>query len=166
MKKRSLKDLHSDKRGAALVEFLVALMPLMITFSSFVQLQQMATARLVLKHSTVVGARAASVISNKNKNTPEQKQGDNQAAIEEAVKKALGPWTQTMTTTVTVQDDSSCNDPYGMVTVRVQAQYKCQVPFGGRIVCGLGGQHNFTNIKYAMPHEGARYKDGGGADCP
>lgn len=166
MKKRSLRDLHSDKRGAALVEFLVALMPLMITFSSFVQLQQMATARLVLKHSTVVGARAASVISNKNKNTPEQKQGDNQAAIEQAVTKALGPWAQTMTTTVTVQDDSSCNDPYGMVTVRVQAQYKCQVPFGGRIVCGLGGMHNFNNIRYAMPHEGARYKDGGGADCP
>jgi Flp pilus assembly protein TadG len=165
MKKRSLKDLHSDKRGAALVEFLVALMPLMITFSSFVQLQQMATARLVLKHSTVVGARAASVISNKNKNTPEQKQGDNQAAIDQAVQKALGPWAQTMTTTVTIQDDSSCNDPYGMVTVRVQAQYKCQVPFGGRIVCGLGGMHNFNNIKYAMPHEGARYKDGGGASC-
>lgn len=165
MKKRSLKDLHSDKRGAALVEFLVALMPLMITFSSFVQLQQMATARLVLKHSAVVGARAASVISNKNKNTPEQEQGDNQATIQRGVEKALGPWAQTMTVNVQVDDQSSCDDVYGMVTVKVQAQYKCQVPFGGRIVCGLGGMHDFNNIKYSMPHQGARYKDGGGASC-
>jgi uncharacterized membrane protein HdeD (DUF308 family) len=34
MKKRGLKELHSDKRGAVLVEFAVAFMPLMITFSS------------------------------------------------------------------------------------------------------------------------------------
>lgn len=165
MTKRSLRSLHSNKSGAALVEFLVALMPLMITFSSFVQLQQMATARLVLKHSAVVGARAASVIANKNKNTPEQEQGENQATIQQGVEKALGPWAQTMTVTATIQDDSSCTDPYGMVTVRVQAQYKCQVPFGGRIVCGLGGMHDFNNIKYAMPHQGARYTDGGGASC-
>jgi len=56
MKKGTIKDLHKNKRGAVLVEFAIAFMPLMITFSSFVQLQQMATARIVVKHATIVGS--------------------------------------------------------------------------------------------------------------
>ena len=38
---------------------MLPIMPLMITFSCFVQLSQMATAKLVVKHSAIVGARAA-----------------------------------------------------------------------------------------------------------
>ena len=71
--KGTLKGLRKDKRGAVLVEFLVAFMPLMITFSSFVQVAQIATASIVTKHSTIVGARAAAVITNEHKNTPDQK---------------------------------------------------------------------------------------------
>lgn len=165
MEKQRITELHKDKRGAVLVEFLVAVMPLMITFSSFVQLQQMATARLVVKHSAVVGARAASVISNKNNNTPDQPKGANNTEIENGIRAALGPWNKTMTFTTKIDDASSCTDPYGPVTVTVNATYRCQVPFGGRIVCGLGGSHEFRNIKYTMPHEGARYHEGGGSSC-
>ena len=161
-----MKKLNADKRGAVLVEFLVALMPLMITFSCFVQITEMATAKLVLKHSAVVGARAAAVISNKNNNTPDQPKGANQADIEAGVKAALGPWLPHMQSVqVKVEDSSSCDDPYGMVKVTVTVQHKCEVPFGGRLLCGaVGGTHTMKQA-YGFPHQGARYKDGGGADC-
>ena len=164
---RSLRDLHTDKKGAVLVEFLIALMPLMITFSCFVQLSQMATAKLVLKHSAIVGARAAAVIYNKNNNTPDQPKGENKADIEAGVHAALGPWDKEMQTVVVkVEDSSSCSDPYGMVKVTVTVAHKCNVPFGGRLMCGAVGATHTMEQAYAMPHQGARYADDpGGASC-
>lgn len=161
-----MQKLNADKKGAVLVEFLVALMPLMITFSCFVQLAQSATAKLVVKHSAIVGARAAAVISNKNNNTPDQPKGANQADIEAGVKAALGPWLPHMQSVqVQVEDTSSCDDPYGLVKVTVTVEHKCEVPFGGRLVCGAGGATHTFRQAYSFPHQGARYKDGGGADC-
>jgi Flp pilus assembly protein TadG len=166
MEKRKLGDLKNDKRGAVLVEFLVAVMPLMITFSCFVQVSSIATARLVVKHSAIVGARAAAVIANGKKNTPDQKQGDNKGEILMGVRAAMGPWIKTMNNVnVQVDDQSSCADPYGMVTVTVTADYRCSVPFGGRLLCGAVGATHTLKQKYAMPHQGARYSDGGGAKC-
>lgn len=158
--------LHHDRRGAVLVEFLVAFTPLMITFSCFVQLSQMATAKLVVKHSAIVGARAAAVISNKNNNTPDQPKGDNKADIEAGVRAALGPWAKQMASVnVTVHDKSSCSDPYGLVKVTVTAEHRCNVPFGGRLMCGAVGATHTLEQAYAMPHQGARYQEGEGASC-
>src|SRR5438105_4177930 len=106
-KKGKPQGLHKDQRGAVLVEFLVAFMPLMITFSSFVQLAQITTARLVTKHATIVAARAAAVISNEHNNTPDAKKGKNQDEIEAAVQAGLGPWGQTMTNVKVEIDDQS-----------------------------------------------------------
>ncbi|MBX3189244.1 MAG: hypothetical protein KF819_19630 [Labilithrix sp.] len=166
MQKRTLADLKNDKRGAVLVEFLVAVMPLMITFSCFVQVSSIATARIVVKHSAIVGARAAAVIANGNKNTPDQPQGDNKGEITNGVRAALGPWVKTMNNVdVQINDQSSCSDPYGMVSVTVTADYRCSVPFGGRLLCGAVGATHTLKQTYAMPHQGARYKDGDGASC-
>jgi uncharacterized membrane protein YgcG len=166
MKKRGLKELENDKRGAVLVEFAVAFMPLMITFSSFVQLQQMATARLVVKHSAVVGARAAAVISNAGKNTPDQKEGTNEDLIRAGVLAGLGPWKNTMSNVnVKVEDRSTCDDPYGMVSVTVTADYKCSVPFSNIFMCGTGKTHSFKPMTARFPHQGARFAEGGGAKC-
>ena len=123
-----------------LVEFLVAFMPLMITFSSFVQLAQITTARIVTKHSAIVAARAAAVISNEHNNTPDAKKGKNQDEIEASVQAALGPWGKTMTNVkVEIDDQSSADDNFGMVKVTVTARYRCSVPFGGMLVCGTNG---------------------------
>jgi Flp pilus assembly protein TadG len=161
----SLRSLHSDRKGAVLVEFLVAFMPLMITFSSFVQVAQVATARLVVKHSAIVAARAAAVITNAHNNTPDQKKGDNKGEIEAAVRAALGPWSKTMDSIqVEIDDQSSGADPYGMVQVTVKAQYHCSVPFGSTIVCKAGGARTIT-MKAAFPHQGACYDDDEGGGC-
>jgi len=164
MKKGTLKGLGKDKRGAVLVEFAIAFMPLMITFSSFVQLQQMATARIVVKHATIVGGRAAAVISNKNRNTPDQEDADQEEVVKKGVEAALGPWKGTMSNLeVKVDDTSTCEDPYGMVTVTVTADYKCSVPFSNLFMCGTGKTHSFKPMISRFPHQGARYQDGEGA---
>jgi Flp pilus assembly protein TadG len=161
----SLRKLHKDRKGAVLVEFLVAVMPLMITFSSFVQVAQVATARLVVKHSAIVAARAAAVITNAHNNTPDQKKGDNKDVIEASVRAALGPWAKTMDSIqVEIDDQSSGGDPYGMVQVTVTAEYHCSVPFGSTIVCKGGGARTIK-MKAAFPHQGACYDDGEGGGC-
>ena len=158
--------LHRDKRGAVLIEFLVAFMPLMITFSSFVQLAQITTARIVTKHSTIIAARAAAVISNEKNNTPDAKKGKNQDEIEAAVHAALGPWDKTMNSVkVDINDQSDGNDVFGMIQVTVTARYRCSVPFGGFLVCGRnGGVHEIVQ-KAAFPHQGACYADLTGGGC-
>ena len=162
----ALRTVHQDKRGAVLVEFLVAFMPLMITFSSFVQLAQITTARIVTKHSAIVAARAAAVISNEHNNTPDAKKGKNQDEIEASVQAALGPWGKTMANVkVDIDDQSSEEDNFGMVKVTVTARYKCTVPFGSMLVCGRnGGVHEIVQ-KAAFPHQGACYDDLKGGGC-
>ena len=158
-----LKRLNKDKRGAVLVEFAIAFMPLMITFSSFVQLQQMATARIALKHATIIGGRAASVISNRNKNTPDAEDNDGVSEIKKGVVAGLGPWKKRITVDVKVDDASTCADPYGMVSVTVNADYNCTVPFANLFMCGRSKTHSFKPMISRFPHQGARYQDGTGA---
>lgn len=157
---------HGDRRGAVLVEFIIACMPLLITFFAFVQLAQITTARIVVKHATLVGARAAAVISNVNGTTPDQNPWGTDYEVGSAVKRAMGPWRDTMQNIdVSIDDKSSCDDVYGPVTVTVVAEYQCSVPFGGFIVCGVdGGIHTITQ-KFTFPHQGGRYADLGGSQC-
>jgi Flp pilus assembly protein TadG len=163
-RKGTSKGLHGDKRGAVLVEFAIAFMPLMITFSSFVQIQQMATARIVVKHATIIGGRAAAVISNKNRNTPDMDDADMEDEVKKGVMAGLGPWKGTMSNVdVKIEDTSNCEDPYGMVSVTVTADYKCAVPFANLFMCGAGKTHSFKPMTSRFPHQGARYQDGEGA---
>src|SRR5262245_32602209 len=86
------KRLLRDVRGAVLVEFVVAIVPVLTMFFTFVQLAKIASARLVVKHAAIVGARAAAVIANGKGNTPDQPKKPNDDQITTAVKAALGPW--------------------------------------------------------------------------
>ena len=150
-----------DTRGAVLAEFVIVFIPLMTVFLSMVQYAKLGTANLVLRHSAVVGARAAAVVSNEHQNNP----GDNGTNddIKRAVKTSMGPWYYQgnlnvndikITDASTTQAD---NGPYGLVTVTVSASYKCDVPIGG-LMCGLGRRHTFKEIRASFPHQGARYK--------
>ncbi|MBX3206405.1 MAG: hypothetical protein KF764_15130 [Labilithrix sp.] len=145
-----------DTRGAVLAEFVVAFVPLLTAFFAFVQLSKVATARLVVKHGAIIGARAAAVITNGNDNTPGQAAGKNDGEIKAAVEAGLGPWKSTMqSVTVDVADASSKADPYGWVTVTVTATYKCTAPMGA---IGCLGSTKVLRESYRMPHQGANYK--------
>lgn len=149
--------LTSDTKGAVLAEFMIAIVPLLMTFFSFVQLSKVATARLVVKHGTIVGARAAAVISNAHHNNPGSV-GDGKNEIQNSVRVALGPWLvkgSFRDVDVTIDDQSTRLDPYGWVTVTVKATYACTVPIGF-IACG--GKTKTLEEKYRMPHQGALYE--------
>jgi Flp pilus assembly protein TadG len=163
--------LHADRRGAVLVEFMVALLPLLTTFFVSLQVMQLATARLMVKHANILGARAAAVFANTAGVTPDQPVGVNQDKIEMAVMGSLGPYANAITVKVTVDDKATCSDPYGPVTVKVEGTVRCFVPLG-QIICKsrapFGGAQRAAVVfkdSVTMPHQGARYKgeqSGGG----
>jgi hypothetical protein len=158
-RKTSLK---TDTRGAVLAEFVVAIFPLLTIFFVFLQISAVSVAKLMVKHSAVIGARAAAVFSNKRDNCPECS-GDGVAEVNGAVRAALVNWQGKFGSVTATVDDASSRDkgsnegygPYGLVTVTVRASYRCEVPVG-RLICP-GGNLSITEIK-SMPHQGARYK--------
>jgi uncharacterized membrane protein YgcG len=151
--------LKDDKRGAVLVEFVVAFVPLMTVFFVYVQLTQLAVARLLEKHSPVVGARPAAVYHNEKQNVPEMCGDNGKAKVDSAVTAALGHWSDRITTTTNITDTSNRDSDgvYNLVTVKVNAVVRCRVPLG-RLMCP-GGMAIFSDTK-SMPHQGARYKVG------
>lgn len=149
--------LHRDTRGAALVEFIVAFMPLMTAFLCFCQLSTVAIAGLMVKHSAIIGARGAAVISSVHQNNPGAANKYGEGEIKDGVRAALGPWAKRMAKLdVSVDDQSSLQDPYGPVRVTVNASFNCFVPVANVFVCG-GSTRKFTET-VAFPHQGARYK--------
>jgi Flp pilus assembly protein TadG len=160
------KELVRDQRGAVLAEFVIVAIPLFVTFFSFAEVAHVAVANLMVRHATVSAARAASVISNGRRNTPDQPAGTNDAEIRAAVRATLGNYSSSMASfEVEIQDDSTCEDYFGMVTVTVVAHYKCAVPLGSLIVCGADRTKTLTHVAQ-LPHQGARYKsERGGGGC-
>jgi uncharacterized membrane protein YgcG len=154
-----IKRLAKDQKGAVLAEFVVAIFPLLTIFFVFVQYSMLAISALIVKHSAVVGARAASVFANEKKNIPEMCDDTGLAKVDEAVRAAVGPWQDRISTRVDVRDQSSRSEDdgfYDLVSVTVTARVRCQVPVG-KIICGLGGSKEIVDIK-SMPKQGARYK--------
>jgi Flp pilus assembly protein TadG len=160
MDDKKARGLLRDTRGAVLVEFVVALMPMMMTFFGFAEVSKIYAASLGTKHAAITAARAAAVFSNKHDNNPGA-EGDGEEQIKSAAGQALAPWIGTGAINkvdVTVTDSSSKSDPYGPVKVKVRATYKCSVPMMGRIIC-KGGTKVITS-EATMPHQGAKYKVG------
>ncbi len=144
-------------RGAALVEFVIAVVPLLMTFFGFSQYAKMYTAKLGVRHAAITAARAAAVISDVNGNNPAATGGEN--AIRQAAGAALSPWITNgsiSNVTVTITDSSSAADPYGPVRVEVRATYRCAVPMMGRVMCP--GSRKTLTAEATMPHQGAKYK--------
>ena len=148
-----------DRRGAVLVEFIVALMPMMMTFFGFAEVSKIYAAKLGCKHAAITAARAAAVMSNAHENNPGA-EGSGEEQIKAAAGAALGPWIGTgaiSSVNVTVSDKSSKSDPYGPVKVKVTARYNCKMPMMGRVVCPQGGKMTMA-YEATMPHQGAKYK--------
>lgn len=138
-----------------MAEFVIAVVPLLMTFFCFVQYAKVYTAKLVVQHAAISAARAAVVMVKKPTNPGEN--GSN-TDVRQAAGLALSPWiTSGSISNVSVQvtDQSSMSDVYGPVRVQVQATYRCTVPMG-RLVCP--GSRKVLTTEATMPNQGARYK--------
>jgi hypothetical protein len=158
MQGRHFSPSRVNHRGAIVVEFVVVLMPLLITLFSFLQMGYLYQSVLVLRHAADVAARAAAVITVKEENNPNA--SGKKEEIDEAAFRAAGRFAQSelvYNIKVDVNDKSSKTDPYGMVEITLTADIKCSIPLGGQIACGAKGYMSKT-IKSAYPHQGALYK--------
>ena len=151
------RGLLRDARGAVLAEFVIAILPILTAFLCFVQLGHLATAKLVMQHGAIVGARAAAVITNGKGDNPGQPDGVHADVVAQGVDLAMYAWTRSQKLTdlsVEITDYSSPADPYGEVDVKIEARYHCDVPLGW-LICG-GRTVTMTETK-KMPHQGAVY---------
>lgn len=146
-----------------LAEFVIAVVPLMMTFFGFLQLSKIFAAGLGVRHAAVIAVRAAAVYSNRANNNPGQ-DGDGAQQARQAAGAALAPWIadgSISSVTVDVEDRSTRNDPYGPVQVQVTATYNCRVPMG-RVICSGGRStittRNMNGFSAQMPHQGAKYE--------
>jgi len=141
-----------------MAELAIAVVPLLMTFFSLYQVTRLETAKLMLTHAAVCGARTASVTSNLYGNNPGVPARENDMP-KRAVEQALRPFLASRS----IQDieveviDASATDPSGPVAVRVSANVACAVPMMGRVICK--GPHKRLEAEATMPHQGARYAD-------
>ncbi|MFO0677802.1 MAG: TadE family protein [Polyangiaceae bacterium] len=160
--------LATDTRGAVYVEFLVAFMPLFVFFMALVQFGFVQTANLVVKHSAVTGARAASVVLPDDPafygGAPlNRAEGKRFEEIERAVKMPLVALEPAPAPKVTFPSTPGGTDskvsftPSETVRVRVEYDYRCFVPIGRQLVCGLVSGKKKLLAEAALPNHGASF---------
>jgi len=160
-KMKGLRRLVAEKRGAVAAEFVIAFMPLAITFFSFTQVGQLYTGHLVFKHAALAAGRAAiTTVGPCNPGADKDHRRDPQD-VQIAAFNALGEgaW-QGHFASVQANATYGGGDQYGPVTTKTTARYHCTVPLGSKIVC-TGG---FVNMEeqVILPHQGANYDNASG----
>ena len=154
--------LRADTRGAVIVEFVVAVVPLLFAFFSLAQIAMVYTAKIMLRHAAIDAVRAYAVINPPN---PGQN-GTPTTDPTNAGIYALGPWysgggTAIQSATFSFSSQANTNQPYGyyeLDTVTAQGTYVCSVPLGQWLACGMGKTTNIGPYTATYPHQGARYQ--------
>lgn len=152
-------------RGAVMVEFLIAFMPIMTIYLSMIELSHYFVVREVFVHAANESARACAVIGEQNQpgggpvNGPYASKTDNDAV--EAAHYALQPWESPLKGAVNVRNvkiecTQEQTDPYGMDTAHITADYVCTVPIARFAACPGGVKK--IDIQSSFPHQGAKYK--------
>jgi len=127
-----VSDLHHDGRGAAMVEFIVILVPLMTLFLCTLELSRLAIAHLLLERVAGMAVRACAVTKDQPKNCD----GGNAEAdrlIELAAVSGMASWTETNLLVDSI--DCRTEKPSGKDTLQIQARFRCVVPIARNILC-------------------------------
>lgn len=138
-------------RGAAMVEFVIAIVPVLMVFFAWVQLGQLYTAHLLMKHAALVAARAGTVMIEPDHN-PGATGGE--ADVQAAANAAIGPMSRKLQLTTSITGSGSYS---GLVTAKVSGKFTCSVPLGRNLVCG-GGVKDMPEFQVQLPLQGANYK--------
>ena len=159
------------QRGAVYVEFLVAFLPMLIFFECLVQLAGLFTAKLVVGHAATTAVRAAAVVVADdpryyNDQPVGQATGDRRDAVLRAAAMPLRTVKSVVDVAITFPSSAGGNDdktsyvPGDAIRVRVDATYRCFVPFASRLVCSfLTGRRQLVG-EAGLPYHGADYAYG------
>jgi len=156
-----------DNRGAVYVEFLASFMPIFFAFWCLLQSAGLYAAKLVVRNSAYLGARAAAVVipddGKKYGGTkPGTATGKRKSAIDGAVRQGLAAnksIIQALTIIKLSSGGGQAKTSFGrdeIVTVTVTAPYRCRLPLADKVVCGLGG-FAILNASASMAVHGADY---------
>lgn len=145
-----------SKKGAVLAEFAIAFMPVCTLFLVLMEVTRYSMARMAMEHAAGVSVRACSVIQTPQNQGTANLDGDPGKDMQTAAEAALEPWKKTKTLTSIT---ATCDPPGGRNstdTATVEADYHCDIPVAGKIVCGFGGKKKMT-LSARMAHQGADY---------
>jgi len=147
------------RRGAVYVEFLIAFVPLLCFFFSLVQFIFINVADLLVKYSAEKAVRAAIVVTHDDEAFYDSAVGHLVGLRKLDVERAARLPMSTMrldvsAVNVTTKAFYGRNEP---ITVRVDYDYKCQVPWGRFLCCGFGATKRLSATA-TMPNQGAGYR--------
>lgn len=155
------------------MEFIIAIMPMLILFWGIMQLNGLLLADLVVRHAAVHAVRAAIVCDSEvssaggpqSKDQLEQSGGCSWEAANLTLG-AIRSFGAPPNFTVDVEGASPSGN--GKVTATVSATYRCSVPLVGSLVCGglsldtaaqgAGGGTLVLKREASLPNQGANYK--------
>ena len=158
-----------SESGSAYVEFLIAIVPMMILFWGIMQLNGLLLADLVARHAAVHAVRAA-IVCDSQVGRPEsaEKLAAPGGCAYEAAKLALSAVRSFGAPDFTVRIEGASPHGNAPVTATVTASYRCQVPLVSSLLCsGLvrdeGGHPPARGVlkltrKATLPNQGAGYK--------
>lgn len=153
--------LASDRRGAVYVEFLVAFLPVFFFFLTLVQFTFLQGANLVVKHAASTAVRAAIIVLHDDPayygDVPTGRAtGKRLEEIERAARIPLAvlglrPDAVKLEIPETVARDAQ-------VTVKLEYQYRCQVPWGRSVVCSFLTNERTLKAEATMPNQGVAWR--------
>ncbi|HMI83522.1 MAG TPA: hypothetical protein VK550_05475 [Polyangiaceae bacterium] len=158
-----------SESGSAYVEFLIAIVPMLILFWGIMQLNGLLLADLVARHAAVHAVRAA-IVCDSQVGHPQS--ADELAApggcAYEAAKLALSAVRSFGAPDFSVRIEGASRSGNAPVTATVIASYRCQVPLAASLLCsGLihdeGGGRAASGVmtltrKATLPNQGAGYE--------
>jgi Flp pilus assembly protein TadG len=147
---------------------LAAFLPLFVFFECLVQLGGMFTAKLVVQHAASTAARAAVVVIHDdpkyyNNQPVGQASGKRRETVEKAATivmrsvKSIVKMKLTFPTSAGGKDDKTTFGRDDLVRVRIEAEYRCRVPFASRLICDAIKQRRTLVGEAALPNQGADY---------
>jgi Flp pilus assembly protein TadG len=142
--KRAGRNIRTDRRGAVIVEFVVAIMPMLMVFFSIAQLSALGYTSLLVKHAAFVAARAEAVIHP----------GMGDSGSESDVTAAANLVLARVPAGASVTSASAAPLSQNLDTTTVTVVVPCSVPLGNVLVCGVGRTHAMT-AQASFPNQGS-----------
>ena len=154
----SLIGFREDQRGAAMVEFAMAILPVLLVFFGTVQWSINAYLNLIVKHAAFSIVRCEAVV---HPGMPDS--GDENADClattpggASVIGKLFTHVTGVSAGDFVVDTNLAPATAQGLDTVTVTLNYKCSVPLGNQIACSSGLQQLKAVAKF--PNQGSVYQ--------
>jgi len=149
-RRRGARRLVADRSGAAVVEFAIAILPVLITFFGMFQWGILAYVHLIVKHAAFVAARAEAVIH------PGMPDSGHPTDVHAGVMMLFKHVSLVKGSNVTVVSTGAGPLDETMDNVTVTVEYNCGVPLGNKIAC-KGNKYKFSETA-SFPNQGSYYQ--------